>query len=31
MALAARSLGKPDAASRLVEVLLNVALGDRRK
>ena len=31
MALAARSLGKPDAASRLVEVLLNAALGDRRK
>ncbi|MEV7288342.1 UDP-N-acetylglucosamine--N-acetylmuramyl-(pentapeptide) pyrophosphoryl-undecaprenol N-acetylglucosamine transferase [Streptomyces sp. NPDC093252] len=30
MATAARAMGKPDAASRLVEVLLNVALGGRK-
>ncbi|NNN34637.1 UDP-N-acetylglucosamine--N-acetylmuramyl-(pentapeptide) pyrophosphoryl-undecaprenol N-acetylglucosamine transferase [Streptomyces sp. S3(2020)] len=31
MAQAARTLGKPDAAMRLVEVLLNVALGESRR
>ncbi|MGY3680805.1 UDP-N-acetylglucosamine:LPS N-acetylglucosamine transferase [Streptomyces sp. TE33382] len=31
MAQAARAMGKPDAAARLVEVLLSVALGAERR